>query len=303
MYTKPGVNPTLVDSVKFPLVTVNQHLFKWVPYVDSMYVSTYIDQITVFTDTAEFIGTLSVGKYGLAGNGLLISNGAQTFSKEFLFKEHGFLSRYSQFEIVSDEPGKPALRSDRVKVDLDYTIGKATFNPEIKGVSTDEFPFLQYRTTIDNGTWLIDDRIVIMESKDTNDIPESIFISTRPDQDSLKFNARKATYYIDSLHLFVEGVPFVNVADARIIPDKNQLFIRENAEMDSLHNAKLLIDTVSEYHNLTNGIIKIEGRQKFSGQADYAFINRNGDTLTIAFSRFDLVERKISKKEIEINTV
>lgn len=303
MYTTPGTNPSIGDSIKFPLVTVDQHLFKWAPYADSMYVSNYIDPITVFTDTAEFIGTLSLGKYGLAGDGMLMSNGAQTFSPEFLFKEHGFKSRHSQFEIISDQPGKPALRSDRVQVDLDYTIGKATFKPEIKGISSDEFPFLQYKTTIDNGTWLINDRIVTMETKDTNDIPENIFISTRKDQDSLKFNARKATYYIDSLYLFVEGAPFIYVADAKIIPYKQQILIRENAEMDSLHNAKLLIDTLSEYHHLTNGVIKIDGRQKFSGHADYAFINRTGDTLTIAFSMFQLVEREISKKETQVNTV
>ncbi len=303
MYTRPGTNSTLSDTIKYPLVTVNQHLFKWVPRHDSMYVSNYVEQITVFTDSAEFIGTLSVGKYGLAGDGMLISNGAQTFSPMFLFKEHGFLSRHSQFEIVSDQPGKPALRSDRVKVDLDYTIGIATFNPEIKGVSHDEFPFLQYKTSIDHGTWLINDRIVTMKTKDTNDIPQSLFISTRLDQDSLKFHARKATYYMDSLFLFVEGVPYVNVADAKIIPNNEELYIRENAEMDSLHNARLLIDTLSEYHHLTDGIIKINGRQSFSGHADYAFINRNNDTLKIAFSKFELVERQISKKVKDVNTV
>ena len=303
MYTTPGSNASLADSIKFPLVSVDQHLFKWVPYADSMYVTASMDQISLFSGTAQFMGTVSVGKYGLAGDGLLMSNGAQTFSPEFLFKEHGFVSRHSQFEITSDHPGKPALRSDRVKVDLDYTEGKAIFGPEIKGISTDEFPFLQYKTTIDNGTWLIDDRIVIMESNDTSEVPESIFFSTKPSQDSLKFNARKATYYIDSLYLDIEGVPFINVADAKIIPDNEEVVIRENAEMDSLHNARLLIDTTSEYHHLTDGDIKISGRQVFSGHADYAFINRHGDTLKIDFSKFELVERQISKKEKDVNTV
>ena len=187
-----------------------------------------------------------------------------------------------------------------VRVDMNIKKGTANFNPEKKGFASNEFPYLQYKTSIDNGVWDMNARTVTMKMPEGEDISKSYFYSTNKKQDSLVFNAEGAVYYMDSLKMVVSGVPEVRVVDASIIPNKGILVIGENANIDSLHNAVIVMDTTNKFHKLFDANIKINSKNNFAGNAKYQFVNFEKDTLAIEFDKFELIERKISKKQTEL---
>lgn len=301
--TVAGTNPSLPEKIVFPEVEVNGPEMLWYPSKDRMNFMSYSEPFDLFGGKAILNGTATVTSKGMLGDGMIESEGALTISSEIEMGQNKFVARNSQFEILSETPAKPAMKSDMVKVDVDFNLGRARFSPEKEGVASNEFPFLQYKSSLDKGIWYIDEHKVLMEMPEGGNISRSYFYSTREEQDSLVFNAEKAVYYMDSLSLKVSGVPYIHVQDAKIIPDENKVSIKENAKIERLNHCELLIDTTNEYHYLYDGHIDIKGRYKFDGDATYAYINADKDTMTIEFNRFDYVEQEVSKGKTERHTV
>lgn len=301
--TLPGPNELLDDSVQFPSVVVNDFELQWYPKKDSMHIKNLLDPFNFYDSTASLVGEITISHKGMHGDGIFEQKGSRTVSEEFYFEKNRFDGRNAEFEILSDVEGKPAVRSDYVKVHFELDSGYASFGPEQKGFASNEFPYLQYKSSIDQGVWDINNRTVTMTASDSADINNSYFYSTHPDQDSLVFNARQAVYSMDSLSLHVTGVPSITVADGRIIPDQEEVFIKENAQILPLTNAQIYMDTLNEYHHLVEANLEIESRSKFTGEAKYSYVNLESDSLFIKFNRFDLVEVPISKKKTELHTV
>ena len=301
--TLAGTNEHIDQSVTFPQLGIENYEVKWYPQKDSMMVSNLMDSFSFYDSTATLTGGINITHKGLTGHGIFEKTGSRTVSPKFTFEETLFAARNAEFEILSDVEGKPAVKSDFVKVYFMLDSNYATFSPEQKGFAANEFPYLQYKTSLDEGRWDFIKRTVTMSSPVGNDIDQSFFYSTHPEQDSLVFNAKKAVYSMDSLALHITGIPFVVVADGKIYPNNNEMFIKENAVITPLNNVKIVMDTINEYHHLYDGNINIISRSKFTGDAKYSYVNISGDSLYIKFNSFDLTETQISKKEVDIHTV
>jgi hypothetical protein len=171
----------------------------------------------------------------------------------------------------------------------------ATFKPETEGFASTEFPYGQYKTSLDKGVWDLEKKKITMTKPEGVDISKSYFYSIRPDQDSLVFSATDAVYEIEFLTLNINGVEFINVCDSRIYPDSGKVTVEENAVMTTLQNAKLLCDTTTKYHNHYDGVLDVLGRNKFNGETMYQYVNLGDDTLSIKFNNFKYLEGEKKK--------
>ena len=290
MDTKIGKNRQLDTSITFPDVQVQSYRLKWLVPQDSMMISNLVDPFHLYKATANMQGTLVNSEKGMFGIGVLFTRGSSSESLNFHFEEKKFGARNAGFSIKSSNPDKPALRATDVKLDFDLEANTAVFKPEIEGFASTEFPYGQYKTSLDKGLWDLDKKKIFMTKPDGVDISKSYFYSTRPDQDSLVFNATNAVYEIEYLTLNIYGVPYINVCDSRVYPDSGKVFIEENAVMRTLTKSKLLCDTVTKYHNHYDGVLDVLGRNKFNGQTTYQYVNLGEDTLSIKFSNFKYIE-------------
>lgn len=286
MVTTPGKNPLLDASVTMPDVEIGAYRLLWKPKVDTMYMSSIAEPFKIYDSTATFDGTLALTHKGMYGMGILTTKDSETESARFHFEDKHLKANDATFRIKSDNPDKPALKSTQAKLDYDLAKGLATFGPEKEGYASTEFPYAQYKTSIGKGTWDVEKRKIFLTATDTVHISNSYFYSTQKEQDSLVFNATRAEYVIDSLMLSIYGVPYIVVNDGKITPDKNHVVIRENAVMETLNNAKLDFDTLTNYHHLYDGNIDILGRKNFNGEALYRYVNLGSDTLQMLFSNF-----------------
>ena len=120
-----------------------------------MLVSTFGKPFQFYDDRVTLVGLINITSSGTFGNGIVFSEGARAISESFQFTEHSFVGREADFEILSDLPGKPAMRANHLKVEVDVDSAYAVFSPELNSNSASEFPFLSYKTSLVQGEWLI----------------------------------------------------------------------------------------------------------------------------------------------------
>lgn len=291
------------DGASYPEAVLGAFKMKWLPLKDSMYIDNIEDPFHFYNATASLDGEANITAKGVFGSGTMLSRGSRSESDEFEFAQFYYSARHAKFEVLTDNPEKPAMEGDDISMHFDLVNNIADVHPEIEGVAAISFPYAQMKTSITNAIWYLDSAKITMTKPENVDIHSSYFYSTREELDSLAFNASSATYDINSYELNIKGIPFIKVADAEIIPDNNETTILENSELQQFENAKLKIDTLNEYHNLFDGDIKILSRNKFEGSATYELVTAAQDTFAIKFASFELQDFPVGKDEMVTMTV
>ncbi|GAB4127622.1 MAG: hypothetical protein Fur0027_10280 [Raineya sp.] len=203
------------------------------------------------------------------------------------------------FNIEHGTEYKHLVDANAVLIDFDLkkSVCKISHNPFISQQSPQyeffSFPYAQFKTSIKEIAWDINKREITMKGDEN-----SVFHSTKfeeeeqaPNKD-LYFRANAGKYDIKDLNtpiLELEGVPYINSADARIIPDKGKVTILKGGDVQALQNSTVVVDTLNAYHTLINGHIKINNREDFEGDATYRYVNVAKDTAKIKFDKFELV--------------
>ncbi len=286
MQTKPGIHADATPGVTFPKAKLNEYRLRWLPRPDSMFISNIKQPLALYDSSATMIGTANVTKNGMLGKGVLFTRGSVSESYKFFFEEKKFGARNAKFKIESDDPDKPALSGVDVKLAFDLEQKMARFNPEVEGFASNSFPYVDYKSSLQEGEWDLKKKIVTLAKPDSADITKSYFYSTRKDQDSLVYFATKGVYDIPKQILNISGIPYIKVADAIIYPDSGKVTIEQNAVMTTLQKATIDIDSVKKFHHLYDGTIDITSRLKFGGVATYRYVNLGDDTLSIKFQDF-----------------
>ena len=290
------------SGVSYPDIEIDSAGMKWFPQEDLMVVSNKSDLFDLYGSTASLDGTINLTPQGAQGTGTMMTRGFTSVSEQFNFQEKNLQARHAFFDLQSDNPDKPLLTGDDIRLDFDFTNNIADLSPEIEGMAAIDFPYAQVKTSISKATWNLDEGKVYMTKPPEVDIENSYFYATRKELDSLAFNAEEAVYDLKSSELKVSGIPFIIVADAYVIPENNEVLILENATIGELSNTTIIIDTLNEYHRLIDGTINILSRTEFTGKATYEFVNAVNDTFNIDFRRFELWKDPIDRRA-ELQTV
>ncbi|MEM8566697.1 MAG: hypothetical protein AAGF85_09560 [Bacteroidota bacterium] len=278
------------NGVFFPQATLNNYEMKWLPKKDSMYIKNVEEPIQFYNQTASLDGAAIITNSGVFGSGLLATRGSESKSDEISLEQSEFSARHAQFDLKSSNPDKAALYGDDVRLKFDLDENYALISPEVEGEAAIEFPYAQFKTSITEARWDLEEEKITMIKPEDVPIESSYFYTTREELDSLHFNATKAEYDINTLELKVSGIPYIIVADAKITPENNEVLILENSKIGQLSNTTIILDTLNGYHRLTEGVIDIKSRNEFSGYATYQFVNALNDTIPIKMENFRLEE-------------
>ena len=286
------IKPKTLEEVSYPMANINNYRMLWFPKTDSMFITSKEEPFQMYDNTATLDGTALLTTSGFYADGSLFTRGSESVSENFQMKERAIAARDAFFKVQSSDPEKPSLAAQGVSLDFNLETNLADIKSEQDGRSVLDFPFTQVRTSIGEARWDLEKKIISMSKPEDVDIEQSYFYTTKLEMDSLVFNATGAIYDIDKLEMQISGVPHMLVADAKIIPDSNRVFIRENAEIEKFQHASIQLDTLNRFHNLYNGKIQVTARHAFDGEAVYQYVNANKDTFEINFENFLLVRDK-----------
>lgn len=293
-------------GVIFPQADLENFRMKWLPKKDSMYITNIDDPLNFYNQTASLDGSAIISNNGVYGKGKLLTRGSESESDDITFEHDRFSARHAQFNLQSENPEKPALYGDDVRLRFNLVDNYALISPEVEGEAAIAFPYAQFKTSITQARWDLAAEKITMTKPEDVPLESSYFYTTRKDLDSLRFNATEAVYDINTSELKVSGIPYIVVADAKITPENNEVLILENSKIGTLTNTTIILDTLNGYHRLTEGVIDIKSRNEFSGYATYQFVNALNDTLPIKVENFHLEKIPIpgtKNEEFEQHTV
>ncbi|WP_420317135.1 hypothetical protein [Ekhidna sp.] len=290
------ISPGNYKGASYPEAVLGAYDMYWLPRKDSMYLRSVGEPFKFYNSTAELEGFANITTNGVYGGGTMLTRGSKSVSSDLTFKELEYGARHARFEVLTDDPEKPAMEGDDIRLDFDLTSNTATIRPERVGVAAISFPYAQMKTSITEAVWDLEDSVVVMTKPENISIEDSYFYTTREDLDSLAFNAERAEYDINTQELLVQGIPYITVADSKIIPEGNETTILANSVLQEFKNAEIIIDTLNGYHYLDRANIRVISRLKFEGNAYYQQIV-DKDTFDIRFDSFELREVPVGTED------
>ncbi|HLT80845.1 MAG TPA: hypothetical protein VKZ86_07430 [Cyclobacteriaceae bacterium] len=275
-------------NVSFPHASLADFEMKWYPKLDQMRLKNLKSFFNMYDSTATLNGELVVSSKGVTGKGKLDTRGSELLSMDMTFTGDGFGARHAKFKVNSNDPRKPLIFGNDIRLNFNLEQNYADISPEVEGVAAINFPYAQVKTSIPNARYNLDTKKIVMSKSPNVAIENSYFYTTREELDSLAFNAESAEYDLTTQQLKVSGIPHIVVADAMITPENNEVLILENAKIGTLKNTTIVLDTLNAYHRLTNGVVDIISRKEFTGYATYQYINALQDTFAIKLTDFHL---------------
>ena len=290
-----GASGSLVAGGKaqLPAATFKDYVLKWQPKKDSLLLTNRSEAFDFYGGTTKLNGRLLLQAAGLFGQGVVQRKDSQTESERFRFTKDQFTAEAAELRIGTNltNGGKAVLVGTDMDVNFNVATGNAVIQkPKTSGFNPDssflEFPVAAYRTSITRADWNTIAKTITMKG----DPKTSVFSSLAPDQEGLRFNAAEAVYDMEKMTLNLRGVAYVQSADARIYPAKGQLVIRQDAAIQPLTKARIVLDTLNGYHTLSEGNVRIVSKSRFEGSATYLYVRTPGDTSRLKMSNFDIKE-------------
>ncbi len=282
----------------FPTVIKSPNVYThWIPYQDTMFISTKGDAMKITYEGAKLFGTLILTPKAMSAKGLMDIEGGKLISGNSMFN-------FQQDEVFSDDATfkqmhpkdttKVAFETGKVKahVHLAKKFGEFTYKnfPSVNNT----FILNNYAGSFEKLRWEIEPRT--LEFKGPVNPKEidaaSYLISKRPSQDSLKYGAGSVLMTLDDYVMRIGKIPFINIADSKVFPDSGNAIVRENAEMDLLINAKIKADTLNQFHDIERVSIKINGRTNCTGAGTYTYLDAKKKPQQFYLDEIYVVEKK-----------
>jgi hypothetical protein len=260
------------------------------PYADSLVVNSVADApFEMFkTGAHQFNGGLVLTPEALKANGELVWDAATLTSRDIDFSVFGAMADTANVAIKSlSGDDRLALQTTNVSADVDFETQIASFANNSTDLAT-SLPYNEFKTSIDRFDWNMASGNVVFQAKPGKDR----FTSTNPDQDELTFIGEEAMFDINTSLLTVKGVPFVKSADAKIYPGDGQLLVNPGGDIDVLSDARIVADTINEYHVINRATVKLNGRKEYTASGFYEY-NVGPHTQEVEFQ--DIVGSRVGK--------
>lgn len=276
------------DSVSYPTVNADSVQVFWEPYNDSMVIQAVTKPIDMFDGHSTMKGELELNQMGLKGRGRLEWADAIVTGEDINFSGFGFRSDTIRLQIKSIDEDKVAFDLPDVKayVDFDKNLGHFLSNDD--SIPT-ELPFNLYQTTMDEFTWDMGNKEIEFKSHEGKEY--SVFQSVHSGQDSLNFLAEHATYDLNNYELTAHGVPYINVADSRVVPGDGDVTVGEGAKMKTLEGATVLMDSSRQQFKIRDASVNILGRLDMKGTGYLDYVNRSGEKQPIQITEMGVYNR------------
>lgn len=272
----------------YPQVDASTARYVWYTKEDRLTLQSTGVPIKIFGGEADFEGKLTIRPDGMIGDGVLTLGQVRIEGDSILFKEMEFAAPGSNFVIIDKaNPNLLHFVAKNVNVFYDVYEHASGFESRLGGQSTASFPIHRYHTSLAKGSYDREENTVKLEGLSAY-IRDNYFMSTAPEQDSLKFNAKTSVYHIDERSIEVFGVPYIYVADATITPDKMEVIIEQSGLIRRLENAIVEADQKTKLHKIYDASVDIYSAHEYKGGGKYDYIKVKGREQFISFNNIDV---------------
>lgn len=264
-----------------PKVEGSNVLINWLPYRDSMYVTTQDKAFDFYEGaTHTLAGTLILTPDGLRGRGTFDWEKGYMDSKLFAFGAHDVNADTLDLKIRALGADDLAFDTRNINGNADFDIQQGKFRANSEELNT-VMPYNKYQTSMNEFEWDMKAETITFK---TDPGKMADFLCIDPVQDSLTFKGKTAFYNLRSNLLQIGGVPNIFSADAWIYPDSGLVEVKPGGVITTLENARIVADTSNKYHVINRATIDIKGKRHYEGSGFYEY-NVGPHKQEIAFER------------------
>lgn len=282
------------DGVRTPEVSSAATPVFWKPKTDSMVISMSTTPFSMYENQTKLKGNLLLRGTGLRGSGLLDWKEANITSKDFRFRSDDLAADTASLDIKSATGDKITFKAPNVNAKVDFKGRVGDFKTNTPNIPT-QFAYNDFKTTIGEFKWDIDKKI--LDFKVPPGSNGEYFTSTRESQLGLRFLAKRATYNLETSILHVEQVPYIYIADAKVVPDSGIVIIEGDAKIDQLKNAIIYVDTATSKHKITNCTVDIISKAELKGSGNYSFSTAGHKDEKIVFNDIKCTKETVGEKK------
>ena len=268
LYTQLFAINEVTTGIEFPEVMNTETYAHFEPYSDRLNIYKIKDDFNFYQSQASFNGDLLMRPTGLTGGGIMSLDKSEVTANLFTYNANWFGSDTASLRVFEDG-GSLAFRANDLKTHIDLASREGIFNSNGSG-SYVELPANMYISYIDKLRWAMDEESLTLGDEIARN-KGSEFISIHPAQDSLRFFAKTAFYSLKDYIIHTAGVENIEVADALIFPDSGVVTIAKEAVIQTLYNAKIISDDLTQYHTFTNSIVDIKSANNYVASGDYTY--------------------------------
>lgn len=264
----------LPESAKYPLVDGHNVKTEWFPKQDKMFQTKLDSNFKVFKMAYDFDGKLTLSPQDLRGDGDLIWDEAIFASDEMVFGRNKSSAKESSIKIFAVDPSKFAFECSNVNGIVDFDKREGKFVTNVTGSYT-HFPFNHYASNMNDYKWDMTKKTMEIKPGAAMAGLKPIFVGLPPNVlDSVKFECHYAKFDLIANVLFMEKIPYIDVADSRVFPFAGKAIVRENAIMDQLDSSKIVANRDDKFHEIKNCKTKILGGNSLSATGYYRYIDK-----------------------------
>jgi hypothetical protein len=264
----------LPSGPKYPLVSGYNVRTEWYPKQDKMFQTKLDSNFKMFKTAYDFDGKLTLSPADLRGDGKLFWSEAAFTSADMVFGTNKAHADVSAIQIFAVDPTKFAFESNNVKGDLDFDKREGRFLTNVIGSLT-HFPYNHYASNMNDYKWDMNKKT--MEVK-----PGAAMAGLKPmfkglpqnAKDSVKFECAYAKFDLVKNILFMEKIPYIDVADSRVFPFEGKAIVREKAFMDRLDSSRIEANRIDKFHEIKNCHTTITGGNSLAATGYYRYIDK-----------------------------
>jgi len=288
-------------GTKYPSVKAKDVKIIWYPQEDQYYIHRTTSDFTIFDERYRLNGDMTLTTAGLTARGIFILPGATVSSSSFSYGDVYVNADTSSLVITATKRGHEVrLQAHPMKAHLNIEQQTASFQTLLDTLHI-EFPDKQYVTSLDRMTWdMTCHQIGLTNSRTTDDpyilnndpyaltgkwVKMPTFISLNPKTDTLGFHADSALFDLSSDIIKTYRVEFLEVADALVYPNQQQLQIEKNGNLHQLTHAKLIARNRYQLDSVTLAIFT---KNDFYGSGIYHYKQNNGEVENIFFNNISV---------------
>ena len=280
----------------FPTVIKSANVYNhWIPYQDTMFITNKGEPIKIAYDRARLSGTIILTPLAMKAKGKMDIEDGELLADMFELRPVEILSEDAIFRQRSPkDTTQIAFSTSKVKayVNLDNKYAEFTYRNPTEINNT--FILNNYVGSFEKLKWDMIPRTLEFKGPTEKENPSaaSYLLSSRKNQDNLTFKTASVFMTLDDYTMNCKKIPYINIADSRVLPDSGKAVIRENAEMDMLVNAQITADTINTYHKVNQVTIKINGRTDVRGAGNYRYVDKNKNEQKFYLDKILVADKK-----------
>ncbi|MCT4616277.1 MAG: hypothetical protein N4A49_15570 [Marinifilaceae bacterium] len=286
----------------------------WYPKAGSTVLENTKSKFLLYNNDIEFDGIIKLAQDSILAAGKMNMYDSELKSDLFYLNSTKFFTDKAQFSLVDSTKIFKIISTENTNVDFNTEDMTADFYLKSNNLKT-KLGINKYLVENIGFRWNINERSIEFGDLKKKEIFQKYFdqqndsltqyngsfVSLKSNQNFIGFGSSNASYNLDSYVLDAKFVNQFKVADVNIIPQNGDMRIEKNGIIKSLDSARIVIDTINQFHKLYDASVKIKSKDSYAAKAKIDYWSNAKHVLNVDTVMVDSLSKTYGEASVKLD--